>query len=56
MISLFSSLWVAQLSDMSFDCITSAPLLPSRGFFFMCLDVEYLFWVDSSHFMGSCLL
>ena len=37
---------------MGFDYIVSAPLLPSRGFFFMSLDVEYLFLVDSSLFLS----
>ena len=40
---LFSSLWDAHASGMGFDNLLSALLL-SRGFFFMSLDVEYLFF------------
>jgi len=42
---LFSSLWLTHLDSMVFDYILSATLLPSHcGFFFMSLDVSYLFW------------
>ena len=50
-IQLFSSLWVAHPGGMGFDYTSHAPLLPScPGFFFMSLDVEYLFLVGSDLF------
>ena len=44
-IYLSPSLWVAHLCGMGFDYTVSGMLLPfHHGFFFMSLDVEYLFW------------
>ena len=42
---LFSSLWIIHLGGMGFDYMMSVPFLLSHCvFFFMALDVEYLFW------------
>ena len=50
-IQLFASLCITHLGGMGFDYLACVPLLPSHGFFFMSLDVEYLFFfVDSSLF------
>ena len=44
-IELVSRLWVAHSEGMGFDYIVSVPLLSSCfHFFFMSLNVEYLFW------------
>ena len=41
-IYLFSSLQVAHLGSVGFDYIANAP--PSHGFFFVSLDIKYLFF------------